>query len=98
MAVISILDLHLKADALDAAPALLRETLAATRAFEGSLGVDVALDADDPTHYLLVEKWESLAHDDAYRACRATPEGQHELGSLAAAAPVLTRAVIADDI
>ena len=41
MAVTAFLDLHLRADALDEAPAVLAAVLADTRAFDGSLGIKV---------------------------------------------------------
>ncbi|MGA1835990.1 antibiotic biosynthesis monooxygenase family protein [Herbiconiux sp. 11R-BC] len=96
MTVISLLDLHLKADALEGAPALIASVLSATRAFEGNLGVDVIVDVEDPAHYVAVEKWESIEADDAYRAWRATPEGASALGEILAAAPTLTRSTVID--
>lgn len=91
MTVISVLDLRLRDDALEAAPALIAETLTATRQRPGCLGVDVTVDVTDPAHYVIVERWESLAADDDYRAWRASPEGASSLGTIVAAAPVLTR-------
>ncbi len=96
MTVIAILDVRVSEDALDSAPALITSILEATRAFPGSLGVEVAVDADDPAHFLFVERWDSIESDDAYRAFRATPEGASGLGDILAAAPVLTRAVLTD--
>lgn len=92
MAVTSLLELTLKPECLEEAPAVIAQVLEATRAFDGSLGVDVVQDVDDPTHVVLVERWESMAHDDAYRAFRATPEGQHALGTIITARR-LTRCV-----
>ena len=48
MPVTAILDLHLKADALDRANDVMRETLTATRAFPGCLGVTVLVDQAAP--------------------------------------------------
>jgi quinol monooxygenase YgiN len=98
MTVISLLDFTVKAEELDAAPALITETLKATRAFEGSLGVDVSIDVNDPAHVVLVERWESIEHDDAYRAFRATPEGASKLGTIVAGPPTLTRFTVADGV
>lgn len=42
------------------------------------------MDTEDEAHLLLVEKWESLEHDQAYRAWRATPAGASPLGSIVA--------------
>lgn len=84
MATIAILELQLKADSLDNAHKVLHETLAATRAFPGCLGVTVLVDSDDPAHVAIYETWESIERDQAYRAWRATPEGASDLGSIVA--------------
>jgi len=91
MSVTSLLDLQIAPASVADAPAVISGVLAATRAFDGNLGVDVLVDTADPAHFVVVESWASLAHDDAYRAWRATPEGASELGSILAAAPTLTR-------
>jgi quinol monooxygenase YgiN len=91
MAVTALLDLHLRADRVADAPAALAVILKDTRAFEGSLGLEVLVDVADPAHVTVVEHWESIERDDAYRAWRATPEGASNLGELLAAPPTLTR-------
>ncbi|MCW2778174.1 MAG: hypothetical protein JWN17_1899 [Frankiales bacterium] len=91
MTITALLELTLTAAAVADAPRVLTETLTATRAFEGNEGVEVLHDVADPTHVVVVERWASLAHDDAYRAWRATPEGASELGTLLAEPPRLTR-------
>lgn len=48
-------------------------------------------DLDDPRHLLVLEVWESLEADEAYRAWRATPEGANELRELAGGQVALTR-------
>ncbi|MEF2978041.1 putative quinol monooxygenase [Subtercola sp. YIM 133946] len=98
MTVLSFLDVHVAPDALDRAPAVIHDTLVATRAREGCLGVDVTVDVDDETHFVLVEKWQTIAADDAYRAWRATPEGASLLGPILAGAPTLTRTEVHDEI
>lgn len=89
MPITAHLDLSLTAEALPTAPAVLREILADTRAFDGCLGVDILVDSTNPAHVLVVEQWESMEHDAAYRAWRAG-EGASGLGALLAAPPVLT--------
>lgn len=90
MSITAHLDLNLKADSLDAAPAMLREILAVTRAFDGCLGVDVLTDSRDPAHVLVVERWASVEHDEAYRAWRAG-DGASPLGTILSGPPLLTR-------
>ncbi len=91
MTITSVLELTLKADSVADAPRILTKTLEATRAFAGNQGVEVLYDVTDPAHVVVIERWASLAHDDAYRAWRATPEGASDLGALLAERPRLTR-------
>ena len=98
MATIAILDLQLKADALEDAPRIIHETLVATRAFPGCLGVTVLTDSDDPAHVILYETWESIEDDQAYRAWRATPEGVSELGTILAGRPKTTQFTVAEGV
>jgi quinol monooxygenase YgiN len=90
MPITAHLDLFLKAEILDSAPATLRKILNDTRAFDGCLGVEVLVDSKDPAHVLVVERWASMAHDSAYRTWRAGAAGASGLGALLAAPPVLT--------
>jgi heme oxygenase (mycobilin-producing) len=98
VAITAILELQLKADSLETAAEVIRATLTDTRAFPGCLGVTVLVDSGDPAHVVLYETWESIEHDRAYRAWRATPEGASDLGSIMAAAPKLTLFTVAEGV
>ncbi|MDX6420049.1 MAG: hypothetical protein QOG28_4669 [Trebonia sp.] len=98
MAITAILDLELKADSLEKANQVLHATLTGTRAFPGCLGVTVLVDSDNPAHVVVYETWESLEHDRAYRAWRATAEGASDLGSILAAAPKLSQFTVAEGV
>jgi quinol monooxygenase YgiN len=98
VAITAILDLQLKADSLEGAPGVIRDTLTATRAFPGCQGVTVLVDSDNPAHVVLYETWESIEHDRAYRAWRATPEGASSLGSILAGAPTLSLFTVAEGV
>jgi len=87
----ALLDLTLAREAVADAPAIIHRTLAATRAFAGCLKVEVLVDADDETHVVLLEQWDSIDSDLAYRAWRATPEGASGLRGILAQSPRLTR-------
>ena len=97
MTLIVLFDLRLKAEAVEAAPAMLREILTETRAFEGCLGVDVLIDSKDPAHMILFERWASAEADAAYRAWRAGA-GATDLGSLLESAPQLSQFEAAREI
>jgi quinol monooxygenase YgiN len=98
MAITALLELRLKPDALDQGfHAELHTILTDTRAFEGSLGVDVLIDTVDPGHVVVVERWASEERDAAYRTWRAG-DGKTNLGSFIASPPVLTKFTSADDI
>ena len=97
MATIAILDLQLKADSLETAHTVIHATLAGTRTFPGCLDVTVLVDSDDPAHVVLYEAWESIEHDRAYRAWRASPEGASALGSILTARK-LTQFTVAEGV
>jgi quinol monooxygenase YgiN len=98
MAITALLELRVKPEALDQGlHAELHAILSDTRAFEGCLGVEVLIDTADPTHFVVVERWASEERDAAYRAWRAG-DGQTNLASFVASAPVLTKFTPADDI
>lgn len=98
MTITALLDLTLRPESLGDAPRVLHETLEATRAFPGCLGVEVLRGANDPARVLVVERWESTESDAAYRAWRATPDGASQLGSLLAGAPSLATFTAEPDI
>ena len=97
MPITALLDLTLlPASGLDALT-VLRDTLQATRAFPGCLGLEVLLDAEDATHVVVLERWDSMASDAAYRAWRTTPDGVSQLSTVLASPPRLTRFTTAAD-
>ena len=98
MATTALLDLQLKADSLETAHKVIHETLVATRAFPGCLGVTVLVDSADPAHVIIHETWESIEHDQAYRNWRSTPEGASALGSILAAPRKLTILTVAEGV
>ncbi|HEY0239481.1 MAG TPA: antibiotic biosynthesis monooxygenase family protein [Friedmanniella sp.] len=91
MAITSVLDIQLHPDAPADAEARVTAVLTATRARQGLLSAEVVRDLDDPRHLVVIEVWESLEADDAYRAWRTTPEGANELRELTAGQLALKR-------
>jgi quinol monooxygenase YgiN len=96
MPVTVLLELRLKPDAVAAARDLMSRTLQDTRAFDGNLGTDVLVDADDDAHWIIYELWASVEHDEAYRRFRAGEGRVAELPPLLAVPPVKTRYVTTD--
>ena len=97
MPITALLDLTFAPSSVPDALTVLRDTLQATRAFPGCLSVEVLLDADDATHVVVMERWDSLSSDAAYRAWRATPDGASALSTVLAGPPRLTRFTTAAD-
>jgi quinol monooxygenase YgiN len=92
--VTALLDLRIKPESVAEAKETVESVLVATRAFPGCIGVDVLVDAEDEAHLLLIEKWESIEHDQAYRDWRATDAGASALSTIVASRS-LTRFVAA---
>ncbi|WP_319452821.1 MULTISPECIES: putative quinol monooxygenase [unclassified Mycobacterium] len=91
MPITVLLELRFKAESLSEATEVFRRELVKTRAFDGNLAIDVLVDSLDETHWIIYELWESVEHDDAYRAFRAGDGKITELPPLLAAPPVKTR-------
>ncbi len=91
MSITSLLDIQLRPDAPTDAESRISAILAGTRARPGFLSDHVVRDLDDSRHLLVIETWESLEADQAYRAWRATPEGATELRELTSGRIALTR-------
>jgi quinol monooxygenase YgiN len=91
MAITSVLDLQLRPDAPADAETRISSILSQTRARPGFLSADVVRDLDDRRHLVVIEVWESLEADEAYRAWRATPEGASALRELTDGQIALTR-------
>jgi quinol monooxygenase YgiN len=70
MSVVAILDVKLRPESTAEALSVLDEVLVATRAFDGCVGVEVLVQADDAAHVLVVERWASIEADATYRAWR----------------------------
>jgi quinol monooxygenase YgiN len=92
--VTALLDLRIKPESVADAKETVENVLVATRAFPGCLGVDVLVDTADQAHLLVIEKWESIEHDQAYRDWRATEAGASALPTIVASRS-LTRFVAA---
>ena len=96
MAVTVLLELKFKPDEVAAGRELMGRTLETTRAFDGNLRTDVLVDEDDEAHWIIYELWDTVEHDDAYRAFRAGAGKVTELPPLLAAPPVKTRYTTTD--
>jgi quinol monooxygenase YgiN len=96
MAVTVLLELRFKPDEVAAGRELMGRTLETTRAFDGNLRTDVLVDEDDEAHWIIYEVWDTVEHDEAYRAFRAGEGKVTQLPPLLAAPPVKTRYTTTD--
>ena len=96
MPVTVILELKIKPESITDARDVFRRALTDTRAFPGNLGIDVLVDENDEGHWLIYELWESVEHDEAYRAFRAGEGKLTEVPALLGAPPVKTRFTTSD--
>jgi quinol monooxygenase YgiN len=96
MPVTVLFELRIKPDAVAAARDLMHRTLEVTRAFEGNLGIEVLVDAEDEAHWMMYQLWDTAEHDEAYRSFRAGEGKVTELPPLLAAPAVKTRYVTSD--
>jgi len=97
MTVVATLELAIRPESADVATTVIHEVLKGTRAFPGNQGVDVLVDSKNPLRVLLLERWESLDADTAYRAWRAG-DGKSDLGSILAGPPALSVFTTADGV
>lgn len=88
--VTATLELAIAPSSADVALSVIHDVLVATRAFPGNQGVEVLVDAADPLRIVVLERWDSLEADAAYRAWRAG-DGASNLGSVLARPPVLSK-------
>jgi quinol monooxygenase YgiN len=91
-----LLELKFKPEAVSAARDLMRRTLQTTRGFDGNLRTDVLVDEDDEAHWIIYELWDTVEHDEAYRAFRAGEGKVVELPPLLASPAVKTRYATTD--
>jgi quinol monooxygenase YgiN len=91
MPITVLLELRFLPEAVSAGRDLMRRTLEVTRSFDGNLRTDVLVDEDDEGHWIIYELWDTVEHDEAYRAFRAGEGKVTELPPLLAAPPVKTR-------
>lgn len=91
MSVIAVLEFRLKPETLAEALPVLHDVLQETRAFAGCQSVEVMADHEDASRLIVVEHWESMEADEAYRAFRAGPGAPTALAPYLAAAPTLTK-------
>jgi quinol monooxygenase YgiN len=96
MPVTVLLELKFKPESVPTAREVMGHALQVTSSFDGNLVTDVLVDEDDEAHWIIYELWESVAHDEAYRAFRAGEGKIVDLPPLLAAPSVKTRYTTAD--
>lgn len=71
MSVTVIIRSHVDPGERDAIIGEWEQALPATRAFDGCQRLDLFVDEDDPGAIVLIQEWESRAHEERYLAWRA---------------------------
>ncbi|GAB6902553.1 putative quinol monooxygenase [Kineosporia succinea] len=94
MSVIAVLEFRLKPETLAEGLPVLHDVLEVTRTFDGCRSVEVMADQNDAARLVVVEHWDSMEADEAYRAFRAGPGAPTALAPYLAAPPVLTKGVL----
>ncbi|MET0886068.1 MAG: antibiotic biosynthesis monooxygenase [Mycetocola sp.] len=78
MTIVSVVNARYKRATLDEGLRVLHAVIEQTRARPGCISAEVAVDVNDPTQVHIVERWESVEADTAYREWRRgeglTPE------------------------
>jgi quinol monooxygenase YgiN len=85
--IISVLQLVFQDGKADDGLAAVHESLKNTRKFDGCIGVEVAQDVTDSHKVTIVERWQSLAHDTAYREWATANGARSGVGPLLAGPP-----------
>jgi quinol monooxygenase YgiN len=67
---IVILDIPATTETRDNVLATLEESLVETRAFDGCEGLELLINQDDSSNFVVYEHWESRAHYERYLAFR----------------------------
>jgi quinol monooxygenase YgiN len=70
MAVMAVLEVTARLDAVEELQATMRELVPGTRSFEGCLGIALCAAVDDPAQIMFIEHWASRAHHERYVAWR----------------------------
>ena len=96
MPITVLLELKVNPESVPTARVVMGRALEDTRNFDGNLGVDFLVDADDQAHWIIYQRWETVAHDDAYQAFRAGEGEISGFGQLLAEPPTKTRYTTAD--
>lgn len=91
MPITVLLELNFKPESVAAAREVMGNALKDTRNFDGNLVTDVIVDEENEAHWIIYERWESVADDEAYRSFRAGDGKIVDLPALLAAPPVKTR-------
>ena len=87
MSIVTVLEIPAREGKAEELKSLLKQHLGDTRARQGCESVTVHQDQANPNAIVLIERWASLADDEAYRAWRAGPGAIEGIGPLVAGPP-----------
>ena len=81
------LELQSNAESIDQLKSNFKDMLSDTRKYDGCQSVEVFDNQDDPLNLVLVEKWESRQHYEAYLAWRTETGALDDVVSMTSQAP-----------
>lgn len=82
-----VLELQSSAENIEQLKSIFKEILPDTRKYDGCQSIEVFDNQDDANNLILVERWESRQHYEAYLAWRTETGTLNTIGSLATQPP-----------
>ncbi len=87
MSVLVLVEAPVKSEDISKMKSYLAEILPDTRAYDGCQGVDVYFNTEDAGNLVLVEYWDSRAHQEKYIGWRTETGVSDKLGAMLAGPP-----------
>ncbi len=87
MSITVLLELQVKPDQVDTLKQMFEEALPDTRGFDGCIKLDILVNQDQPANMVLVQTWQTRAHQARYSSWRQETGFIAKMGALLAAPP-----------
>ena len=87
MSVLVLVEAQVKPQDISAMESYMAEIIPDTRAYDGCQGIDVYFNTEDTSSMVLVEYWDSRAHQEKYIAWRTETGVMDKIGAMLAGPP-----------